>query len=426
MTVKTKATAKYLPVLMWGLWTIALLFTVFQLMQHHMSGGQRTSGSEIADLVEETGDVAFRGQLDVDWQSAGDVDSFYEEELLSTGPDSKIRLDFGDDRYLDLESNTLIKLSKPKGLSQDVEIFLITGNIKAGIKPAAKGSKKSKGRKAISKMVIATSKQKIVLEGDGSDIELNKVGRKGGVEVKSTTGKINSIIAGKVRAITKPEVIQAEKIIEKSEAVALPLDIVNSTSIVKDIKEITEEQNRVSLLSLSNRYKNPKIEINKIKFKGKRISEVSLPENGKYKIALTLMNSSKVKKLGSLLNAAEKFNFVEGEEIPSKGVFFVTHDKVVAFMSGPFKSSKNSRRLMKLIGAKVAFKGKLSSFVSSRKLNIKKLPKSKKEIFLASDSLNLVNLDIQLARKFSNFGKNIKSSKSVVFLSPVKILEVSK
>ena len=421
MTVKTKATAKYLPVLMWGLWTIALLFTVFQLMQHHMSGGQRTSGSEIADLVEETGDVAFRGQLDVDWQSAGDVDSFYEEELLSTGPDSKIRLDFGDDRYLDLESNTLIKLSKPKGLSQDVEIFLITGNIKAGIKPAAKGSKKSKGRKAISKMVIATSKQKIVLEGDGSDIELNKVGRKGGVEVKSTTGKINSIIAGKVRAITKPEVIQAEKIIEKSEAVALPLDIVNSTSIVKDIKEITEEQNRVSLLSLSNRYKNPKIEINKIKFKGKRISEVSLPENGKYKIALTLMNSSKVKKLGSLLNAAEKFNFVEGEEIPSKGVFFVTHDKVVAFMSGPFKSSKNSRRLMKLIGAKVAFKGKLSSFVSSRKLNIKKLPKSKKEIFLASDSLNLVNLDIQLARKFSNFGKNSKISNSIVFRSPVKI-----
>ena len=398
-----------------------MVATIYQLYLHRQQDAREGAGSEVASIVDEEGDVAFRSELDVDWQSTGDVESFYEEELLSTGPDSKIRLDFGEDRYLDLESNTLIKLSKPKGLSKNVEIFLITGNVSAGIKASSSGKKaKSSG----SGLVIASEGQKIVLSGNNSNISLSKKRGSTGLKVKAVSGKAQALIGDTVTPISKPEVIQGNLIAEQNKAIDVPLKIVNSPSIVKSLEAIKVEQNRVTIQEVASAFKKPVMSFDSLVYQNKKGNEVPPPHTDPLGLKLHLHNVKDLIKLRPLIIGASRYHIEEGKAFPKSGIYLASTKKIIAYYEGAWRNSKSWTRVMKSLGAKVVFKGKMSSFVPTRSFKLKNVPRRQNQIYLASSGTKLVNLELELARKVQGFDNNVRSSKSVVFMNKVKLLKV--
>lgn len=408
-------------IIFWTLWFGALVTTIYQLMLFHKGGTRNSTGSTIAQLIEEDGDVSFRGQLDMNWLSTDGVDSFYHNELLSTGPDSKVRLDFGEDRYLDLESNTLVKLSRPKGLSKNVEIFLISGTVNAGIREST-GKKKRPGAKT-SSISIASGNQKVEVTGNKSNIVLKKEKTSEGLKVESAKGEVKAIVDGFEKKIDKSsKIVKLAAISQKQQALEVNLALAKSDAIVKSLDEIKMMSNTVNINDLASMYVKPIIYFNSVSLKSKKGVQVDAPTEGEYKYQLGLMNSKQLAKLRSLLLGIKTYNIKEGAELPAKGIFFSSRHSINGYYKGQWQKSKHWAKIMKSIGASVIFDGHQNDLLPIAEFKKGDFARKNKYMFLTGPTSNLNKIELNLAKNMMNFRRNITSSKSVLFRTEVKIL----
>lgn len=168
----------------------ATTFTWYNSTQSQSSLNQEAPLAQVGQVSEE---VLRRPPTRLLWHSVNTGDSLFNGEAIRTSLNGEVRIQFEDGRYIDLESDSLIVLSKAEG---EVSLDLMEGSLFVNSQQAnqAAGSESlvlnsAQGKVDLSRASASLSKS------SGQNLNLQIV--EGSAKVESSDGQTQEILKGK-------------------------------------------------------------------------------------------------------------------------------------------------------------------------------------------------------------------------------------
>lgn len=93
--------------------------------------GSEMKGDPVAQIVFQDGQVQFRPDNDLIWQDVENNQYLFENDNIATGENGLVIINFGNNKTLELSTNTQIRIKQLASDDQDFEIDLIRGNLTA-------------------------------------------------------------------------------------------------------------------------------------------------------------------------------------------------------------------------------------------------------------------------------------------------------
>ncbi len=442
----------FLKPVLWGLWGISLCYVLYQLFSYQVATGGRSDSSEVASIVEKSGDVSYRKSSDFDWLSARAISNLFENELFSTGEESKAKLALGKNLYLDLDANTVIKLDPPKGLGGDTEIYLVSGDLKVDVEG---------GEQQIApKVVIKSGTSTFEVKGSGSSLRLKKEKGTEGVAVTQTAGNVQSVVGDRKVAVTRPrEIKEHVTSLDTSRVLNIPVELALSEKIVakKAIEEVPapspvtieaaeeESSKPVATAALVPKVETPvekpvaaqpevpkPVPVADVPKPAPIIApkQVVKPKPSEEKIVVKPSAVYRVRIFKAAKNLPSVKLLIKNPKIqveptsapePKGSGIFATDGKVIlAEIMGPASRSKELDDIRKAVDGKVIFKGEATQFLKPDEV-AKFNTLDKKNLFLQSGK-RVLPVSEDLANSFQDFGAMISAQKTLVFRGKVEIL----
>ncbi len=436
---------------LWLTWAVALAAVIYQLVSYQKGSGGRSETSQVASIVERTGDVSYRKASDFDWLSARAISNLFENELFSTGEESKAKLSLGNNLYLDLEANTVIKLDPPKGLGGDTEIFLVSGDLKVDVGDNPEIGKPER------KVVIKAGGTTFEVKGQGSSLRLKKDKDTEKVAVTATTGNIQSVVGDRKVAVTKPrEMIEKVATADASRVLNIPVELATSQTIVAkaaieevplpkapDIDDtppppppppaappvpVAKVEVPVPIIEVPA----PKVEVPapkvvvpvakepvKLKPEVKKEEKVVVKPKASYRLRVFEV-AKKLPGVNTLVkNPNIQVEYAGAVMAGAMGVFATDGKTILAEVVGG-SSGKEMDAIRTALNARVVFRGKSDSFLKPEEI-AKFSTMDKKGLFLQSGK-RVLPISEDLANSFADFGAMITAQKTMVFRAKVEVL----
>lgn len=150
--------------------------------------------SPLAQVGNVSEEVLRRPPTRLLWHSVNTGDALYNGEAIRTSPNGEVRIQFEDGRYIDLEADSLIVLTKAQG---EISLDLMEGSLFVNAKNAnTKDSEKSN-------LVLNSAQGKVDLsqasatlsKSEGQKLNLQVI--EGSAQIQSSDGKTQEIQTGK-------------------------------------------------------------------------------------------------------------------------------------------------------------------------------------------------------------------------------------
>lgn len=174
------------------LWTPLMGLSVWWLF--FQKSQNTSSGTPIARVTEQVGDIQYRQDDDILWHNAENNQYVFENDNIATGPNSYASINFGNSRTIELGPHTQIRIRPMNKVGQEFELDLLRGQVAA--RPGSENDRNVKGSKKAMQLRIFSGKEsfalkrqaELVLKKDRDQETGNVVFANGQISHQGTTG----------------------------------------------------------------------------------------------------------------------------------------------------------------------------------------------------------------------------------------------